>query len=213
MFVKLCGLRSLEDAHAAVRAGADALGFILAESKRKVSPALVASVRVGIEAPPTIVGVTVNSTSDELSQFFETARLDMIQLSGDENISILNELDMPVIKMLRIAADTNINDAVAEVDCWFSHRHAPELLLVEGRHNDGFGGTGKRANWKLMHEIAVRYPIVLAGGLTPDNVDDAIRQVNPIGVDASSGTESDGVKDPEKLTAFVQHARATMRDY
>lgn len=207
MFVKLCGLRTLEDAKAAIEAEASALGFILAESKRQVKPEFVAGLRDELISPPTMVGVTVNLSPSELNLIFDDARLDMIQLSGDEPLAVLDELEMPVIKALRFSPGTNINDATREVDAWFSHRNAAELVIVDGYKSGTYGGSGTKADWRLLHEISVRYPIVLAGGLDPDNVATAIHQVNPMGVDTSSGTETDGVKDPEKLKAFVQNAR------
>lgn len=207
MFVKLCGLRTLEDAEAAIAAEASALGFILAESKRQVTPEFVASLRDEIEMPPTIVGVTVNKSASDLHELFEVARLDMLQLSGDEAIDILDELDMPVIKVLKFPAGTSMDSATSEVDAWLSHRHAPELVMVEGHNPDAHGGTGTMADRKLVGEITVRYPVVLSGGLTPDNVAESIRILRPIGVDVASGTETDGMKDPEKLTAFVRNAR------
>lgn len=206
MFVKLCGLRSLGDTKAAIEAEANALGFILAESKRQVSPEFIAGLRDELVAPPTLVGVTVNRTAADLHQLFEQARLDMIQLSGDEPISMLDDLEMPVIKALRFQEGTSIDQATQEVDAWLGHRHAAELVLIDGYKAGEYGGTGVKADWRLLHEVAARYPIVLAGGLTPDNVAQAIHQVDPFGVDTASGTETDGVKDPEKLKAFVQNA-------
>ena len=213
MFVKLCGLQTLEDATAAIEAGASALGFILAESKRQVTPELLGSIRDNLVNPPTIVGVTVNHTAAELNQLFEDARLDMVQLSGNEPIEILDELEMPVIKALRFPEGTDFNTATSEVDAWLNHRHAPELVMIDGHKAGAYGGTGVKADWRLLQEISVRYPIVLAGGLDPGNVAEAIRQVNPIGVDTASGTETDGVKDPAKLKAFVQNARAAAPEY
>ena len=207
MFVKLCGLQTLADVRGAMDARASALGFVLAESKRQVTPAFVASLRDHHESPPTMVGVTVNNTAAELMLLFEAARLDMLQLSGDEPISILNDLTVPVIKALRFPPGTSVDQATAEVDLWLSHRHPPELMMVDSHHGNAHGGTGVVADWKLVSEIAVRYPVVLAGGLTPDNVADAIRRVGPIGVDVASGTETDGAKDPAKMSAFVRNAR------
>lgn len=208
MFVKLCGLRTLDDARAAIAAGASALGFILAESKRQVTPEFVASLRDELAVPPTIVGVTVNNSAGELTQLFETARLDMLQLSGDEPIGILDELEVPLIKSLKFPAGTSMDEATSTVDAWLSHRHAPELVMIDAYHPAAHGGTGEVADWKLVSEITVRYPVVLAGGLTPDNVSEAIRKLRPIGVDVASGTETDGVKDPVKLRAFVANARS-----
>lgn len=209
MFVKLCGLRTVEDARLAIAAGASALGFILApQSKRQVTPELISSVRDEIAAPPTIVGVTVNLSPDDNLAIFEQARLDMLQLSGDEPVDILNDLDVPVIKTIRIADEMSVDAAVHAVDIWLSHQHAPELVIVEGHTTGQYGGTGNRANARLMREISVRYPIVLAGGLDPDNVGEAISQIRPIGVDTASGTEIDGIKDGDKMISFVTNARA-----
>lgn len=206
MFVKLCGLRTVDDARAAMEAEANALGFILAESKRQVTPEFVAGLRDTLVSPPTIVGVTVNRSSAELGQLFQDARLDMIQLSGNEPVDILDELEMPVIKALRFPPGTNINDATREVDAWLNHPNGAELVIVDGYSAGSYGGSGTKADWHLLHEIAARYPIVLAGGLDPNNVATAIRQVNPMGVDTSSGTETDDVKDPQKLRDFVRNA-------
>jgi phosphoribosylanthranilate isomerase len=208
MFVKLCGLRTADDARAAMDAGASALGFILAVSKRQVSPEFVASLRDEVANPPSIVGVTVNNTADELTVVYEAARLDMLQLSGDEPIEILDEIEMPLIKSLKFPAGTSVDQATSTVDAWLSHRHAPEIVMIDAHHASAHGGTGELADWKLVSEITVRYPVVLAGGLTPDNVSEAIRKLRPIGVDVASGTETDGVKDPVKLRAFVANARA-----
>ncbi len=208
MFVKLCGLRTLDDARIAIDAGASALGFILAESKRQVQPEFVAGLRDEIVNPPTVVGVTVNTSAEDLRRIYSTARLDMLQLSGDEPIEILDELDMPVIKSLKFPPGTSIDEATSTVDAWLNHRNAPELVMIDAYHPTAQGGTGELADWKLVSEITVRYPVVLAGGLTPHNVADAIRRLKPIGVDVASGTETDGVKDPAKLRAFVANARA-----
>lgn len=207
MFVKLCGLRTIEDARMAIAAEASALGFILAESKRQVTPEFVASVREEIPNPPTIVGVTVNLSPYENTAIFEKARLDMLQLSGDEGTEILYELDMPLIKSLRFPEGTTVDAACAAVDAWLNHARAPEIVMVDGAPAGAYGGSGHRADTRLVSEISVRYPIVLAGGLNPDNVAEAIRTLRPVGVDTASGTETDGVKDAEKMKTFVANAR------
>lgn len=207
MFVKLCGLRRAEDVEAAIAAEASALGFILSESKRRVDSAFVAAVRSQHVAPPTLVGVTVNESPATIETFAEDAKLDMIQLSGDEDISVLDHIHLPVIKALRFPAGTSVSSACAEVDRWLSHRFAPELVIVDGHAEGSHGGTGTKADWRFVHEIATRFPIVLAGGLDPGNVAEAIRTARPIGVDVSSGIETDAVKDPVKMQTFVQAAR------
>lgn len=212
MFVKLCGLRTLDDARTAIEVGADALGFILAESRRQVSDEFVTSVRDEIINPPTIVGVTVNASPELITELISKARLDMVQLSGNEPPSILDNIDFPIIKALKFRSGTAIDDAVRVVESWFAHRNRPEIVILEGHQVGSHGGTGTIADWKLAAEIAVRYPIVLAGGLTPDNVAEAIARVQPVGVDTSSGTETEGVKDPVKMRLFVERARKAFAD-
>ncbi|HLU36844.1 MAG TPA: phosphoribosylanthranilate isomerase [Thermomicrobiales bacterium] len=212
LFVKMCGLRDAESAAAAVDARADALGFILAPSRRQVTARAVADIRRSVAAEvvalPPFVGVTVNATPRSIERDVEAAALDMIQLSGDEPVSILAEIDVPVIKALRFTASTSLDDAIREVDAWLSGPRAAERVIVEGHAEGSYGGSGARADWDFVARISERYPIVLAGGLDPDNVAEAIQTVRPRGVDVSSGTETDGEKDQAKIRAFARNARS-----
>jgi phosphoribosylanthranilate isomerase len=211
LFVKICGLRDAGSARVAVEAGADALGFILAESRRKVEPALIAEIAGELRADglavPDVVGVTVNAAPSEIAQSVEDAGLNMVQLSGDEMPDILGEIDVPVIKALRFAFGTTLDEAFGLADAWLSGARPASRIIVEGHAEGSYGGTGTRADWEFVARIAERYPITLAGGLTPDNVAEAISVVQPAGVDVSSGVESDGAKDHRKIRSFIERAR------
>lgn len=199
-------------ARVAIEAGADALGFILAPSKRQIAAQEIAEIREALSAGgrtvPSLVGVTVNATKESIEQWVRDGELDMIQLSGDESVSMLAVMDVPVIKALRFPADTSPDDALREVDAWLSGPRPAARVIVEGHADGSYGGTGARADWELVARIAGQYSIVLAGGLDPENVMDAVSTVRPSGVDVSSGTETNGVKDHDKIRAFLRNARA-----
>jgi phosphoribosylanthranilate isomerase len=211
LFVKICGLRNASSAQVAVESGADALGFILAPSQRQISPEAIAVIRAELARKhdhlPTLVGVTVNARPESIARDVEIAGLDLVQLAGEEDPAVLAEIDVPVIKALRFRAEVSLDEALREVDAWLSAPKAAARVLVEGHAAGSYGGTGTRADWGFVSRIAERYPVVLAGGLTPDNVSEAIAVARPAGVDVSSGVETDGQKDSGKIRDFVGRSR------
>jgi phosphoribosylanthranilate isomerase len=207
--VKICGLRTLEHALAALEAGADLLGFIFAPARRQVSPAEVAAIGAALRATGRgadvrMVGVFVNETPARMTAIADQCGLAMLQLSGDEDTGVLRELppDRPVVKALRLAG------APAEQG-WL--RATEARLLVDAHVPGAYGGAGIMADWERAAELNRQRPIMLAGGLSPANVGAAIEQVSPWGVDVSSGVETHGHKDSEKIRAFVAAARAADR--
>jgi indole-3-glycerol phosphate synthase/phosphoribosylanthranilate isomerase len=210
-FVKLCGIRDPESAAVAGRAGADAIGLIFAPARRQVTvevgkaiaaAAREAAVELG-EPPPLVVGVFVNAALAEITATVTAATLDAVQLSGDEApafcAEVLRTTGLPVLRALRA-----IGDAAATIDAYAA---ADAIILLEPDVRGVAGGTGQRADWTLARALAAPWPVLLAGGLTPANVGAAIAAVAPRGVDVSSGTETDGVKDHAKLRQFVVRAR------
>lgn len=202
--VKICGLRSVEHALAAAEARADLLGFVFAPSRRQVQPEEVAEIAEAVRAMPggrrvTLVGVFVNESPERMSAIARMCGLDALQLSGDEEHSILKDLPgRMVIKAVRL-------DNTPQEHGWLSAT-AP-LLLVDAHVPGSYGGAGVVADWERVALLAPQRPIFLAGGLTPDNVGAAVRRVKPWGVDVSSGVETDGVKDIAKIRAFVAAAQ------
>jgi phosphoribosylanthranilate isomerase len=210
-FVKICGLRDAASAQVAVDAGADALGFILAPARRQISVENVADILGSLDRSsnhPAAVGVTVNASIEDIQRAVQVGGVEAIQLSGDETPDMLQAIDVPVFKALRFPPGMEFEDATREVDRWFSAATPAARVIVEGHAPGSYGGTGASADPELVEKIALRYPVVLAGGLTPDNVAGAIANARPWGVDVSSGVELDGRKDPAKIMAFVQQARA-----
>lgn len=200
---KICGITRIEDALAAVEAGADAIGFVFyAKSPRAVS---VQQAREIIEALPpfvTTVGLFVNASACELNETLDAVPLDLLQFHGDETPEQCEGYHRPYIKALRVKAGDDIAAACA------AYASASGILLdtyVEGVP----GGTGQAFDWSLIPQ-GLSKPIILAGGLSVQNVAQAIAQVQPYAVDVSGGVEkSKGIKDHDKIRAFMQAVRAT----
>jgi phosphoribosylanthranilate isomerase len=188
----------MEDALAAVEAGADAIGFVFyAKSPRAVTPQQARSI---IEALPpfvTTVGLFVNASRAELAEILDTVPLDLLQFHGDETAAQCEAWQRPYIKALRVKAG---DDIAAACDAYAS---ASGILLdayVEGIP----GGTGEAFDWSLIPQ-GLSKPIILAGGLTPDNVAEAVTRVRPYAVDVSGGVEaSKGIKDHARIHAFIK---------
>ncbi|MCW2968793.1 MAG: phosphoribosylanthranilate isomerase [Solirubrobacteraceae bacterium] len=198
--VKHCGITSVEDAQLAVDAGAWALGMIFwPTSPRSCAPDVAAEIGRQLRRRALLTGVFVNQSLDEIAALAETVPLAMVQLHGEEGTSFCAEVarrtGARVIKAARIrsGADLQALQAYRNVD----------FHLVDA-HVDGLrGGTGQTVDWGLMAGRQSEVPLILSGGLTPENVGDAVVRVRPHAVDVASGTEvSPGVKDPEKLRAF-----------
>lgn len=204
MKVKICGITNIEDADVAVKAGADALGFVMyRKSPRFVEQAVVKRIVAGL--PPFVlpVGVFVNEEPERVRTLMDDCGLALAQLHGDESALYCQQLGRPVLKALRLK-DRGTFLALAE----FQGRANVRGFLIDTFSDQAYGGTGKTVDWTLAQEAARATPIILAGGLTPTNVAEAIAQVRPYGVDVSSGVEqSPGKKDQDKVKAFVHAAR------
>jgi phosphoribosylanthranilate isomerase len=213
--VKICGLRQPEHAAAAAAAGADLIGFIFAPSRRRVTAAeaaaCIAAARMSGQSPRA-VGVFVDASVDEIAATVETAGLDAVQLHGEEPADSFDVLGVPVIRSLRPRPDATATSVEREIARWANRPNPPIAFLIDGYSEAGMGGMGVRADWTLARTLAARWPILLAGGLDPDNVDAAIAAAAPLGVDVSSGVERDGRKDPARIAAFVAAARRTGRN-
>jgi phosphoribosylanthranilate isomerase len=202
--VKICGVTNLEDALAAAEAGASAIGFVFhPKSSRYVEPAVVQQI-VG-RLPPfvTPVGVFVDEEMKVVRDYMDTCGLRMAQLHGDETATYCRELNRPVLKAIRLKDRTSFLALSAYQGL------ANVRGFVLDAYSEGVqGGTGKVIDWKLAGEAAKTAIVILAGGLTPDNVAQAIRTARPYGVDVSTGVEAmPGIKDRLKMQAFIRAAR------
>ena len=192
------------------------LGFnFYLKSLRYIFPALAASIVQQIRSrgrpSPLMVGVFVNSPLEEVRAIMAVAQLDLAQLHGDEPAQMVKQLNGRGFKALRPASE-----AEAGIDAERFARYGPNapVLLIDAHRKDQYGGTGHTADWSIATKLGQQYPILLAGGLTPKNVAEAIRQVRPWGVDVASGVEaSPGKKDTEKLKVFVEQCQRLGTDY
>ena len=202
--IKICGIKTLKDALAAIDAGADYLGFnFYPKSVRfleKETCAEITSVLKKEHPQIKLVGVFVNSSVDEVKNILETCALDLAQLHGDETPEMLESINGKAFKAIRLTSES------AETSVYpFLKSALSPALLVDAAVKGVYGGSGVTADWSAAAEMAKKYPLLLAGGLTPENVADAVRRVNPWGVDTASGVESaPGEKDAGKMKAFVQ---------
>jgi phosphoribosylanthranilate isomerase len=197
--VKICGVTALGDARFAVEAGAFAIGFNFhPPSPRYIEPE--AAGRIAAALPPEVwrVGVFVDRERAEIERIAATAGLSAIQLHGAEPPGLCLDWAIPVIKAGRVRERTDVERLAA---------YPVELLLVDAYVEGVHGGTGVRFDWRLLEGVD-RKRLVLAGGLTLENVAEAVRTVRPFAVDVASGVEvSPGVKDPEKVKRFIHHAQ------
>jgi phosphoribosylanthranilate isomerase len=205
--VKICGITTRQDALAAVDAGADMLGFnFYPKSKRYIPPeqcVRIVSFLAQYTARVQLVGVFVNAGPAEIEAIADDCHLDLVQLSGDESPEAMRALGESTFKGIR---PTSLEEAQADAARFA--RSASPALLVDAHRPGEYGGTGHTGDWELARMLATQYPILLAGGLNPDNVAAAVAQVRPWGVDVASGVESSpGRKDESKMKAFVQAAR------
>ncbi len=199
--IKLCGLTRPQDIAEANRLGVDYIGFVFApKSSRMVLPSEVMKLREGLDPSIKAVGVFVNEPADQVAWLLNQGVIDIAQLHGHEDAAYLHRLrnltDKPVWQAFRIKSREDMERA--------KQSDADMILLDSG------AGTGLSFNWGLIGEI--QRPYLLAGGLTPGNVGLALKKLSPWGVDVSSGIETDGRKDPEKMAAFVAAVRKDERE-
>ncbi|MGQ9823734.1 MAG: phosphoribosylanthranilate isomerase [Desulfotomaculales bacterium] len=199
-WVKICGIQDVETALWAVRSGADALGFVFAPSRRRVTPDQVRQIAAVLPASTVKVGVFVNEPVEEVRRITRFCRLDAVQLHGAESPEYCRRLNLPIIKAFRVREENDL----AEID---GYDVAAVLLdaYIPGKE----GGTGECFNWFLARKLPLscRRKVILAGGLNSQNVQAAIRIARPYGVDVSSGVETGGQKDREKIRAFLEMAK------
>ncbi len=196
--VKVCGITRGEDAQAAIRYGADAVGFVFwLQSARYIDPAVAAKITASV--PPFIVsvGVYVDPEVAWVEETIRVARLSLLQFHGDETPEFCNQFSLPYIKAIRVKSDTDLLQYAKR------YRSASGLLL-DAYAAEMPGGTGHTFDWQLIPS-QLSLPLILSGGLNPDNVVSAIQQTKPWAVDVSSGVEaSKGIKDEKKIFAFMQ---------
>lgn len=238
--VKICGVRDIATAIAAAEAGADFIGLMFAESRRKVTPQECFDVvealhefrkqpgPVRIEGPargdvtarswfgawneaieetlfrarPLVVGVFADQQADDVNNIANAAKLDLVQLSGGENEDYIEQITLPVFKAIHVGPGITPEDIADRAVPGYAR-----AIMLDTASAGARGGTGEAFDWSIAAEAAERLPIMLAGGLTPTNVSEALTLVEPWAVDVSSGVETDGTKDIAKVQTFIAAAK------
>jgi phosphoribosylanthranilate isomerase len=201
--VKVCGITRVDDALVAVNAGVDAIGLVFyAKSPRYVTIEQAQKIVAVIPPFVSVVGLFVNAPKAEIESILAKVCLDILQYHGDEAPSDCEQINLPYYKAIRVKAGTNLVQYAAEFN-------SAKALLLDTYNEAEFGGTGQTFDWNLIPNNMTK-PLILAGGLTAENVDSAIWQVQPYAVDVSGGVEqSKGVKDAEKIVSFMRAVEKT----
>ena len=202
-YVKICGLRKAEHVETAIEAGANFIGFVFAPSKRKIS--LEQAVQLAAHIPSDVkkVGVFVNASIQEIREIAETVPLDYVQYHGDESNEFIEAVGTPSIKAFSITNETDFQ-TIAQFNV--------DYYLFDAPGTDYRGGSGHAFDWSLLEQANISPErIILAGGLTVQNIEQAIATVQPYAVDVSSGVERDGQKDHELIRQFIDRAKGRMQ--
>jgi phosphoribosylanthranilate isomerase len=200
--VKVCGITTPEDARAAADSGADAIGLVFAQSPRRLSAQRAREIAAALPEGVLKVGIFVNTEPEEVLRIATEVGLDYAQLHGDESpesVTTVREGGVEVIKALRVRDAASLG---------VMEEYGAELFLLDAFSDEARGGTGERFDWSLAKSLRGRGNIVVSGGLTPENVREAIRFFEPYGVDASSSLEDvPGKKNEERVRRFVSAAK------
>ncbi len=199
--VKICGITSIEQALMVQQAGADALGLVIYnKSPRYVDIKKAAEIRVAIKSPAMAVALLVNASENTVAQVIDEVRPDLLQFHGDESADFCHQFNYPFIRAVRMRPGLDIDAEVAAYQ-------AQGGFLFDAWSDDLYGGTGHSFDWSRL-PTSRNYPLILAGGLTPDNVARAVQLIGPNMVDVSGGVESaPGIKDQKKVERFIANAK------
>jgi len=198
--VKICGITNLNDAKIAIDYGTDAIGFVFAKSTRRVSKEKVRAIVRKLPPFVSLVGLFVNETAKNIEDICKFCGLDTVQLHGNEPPDFLNKLKhRKIIKAFRIKTEQDIKPI---------NKYKPKAILLDGFSEYSMGGTGTSFDWKIIKKIKTSKPVIIAGGLTHQNVSRAIKVASPYGVDVSSGVElRPGKKDKDLIKKFIRAAK------
>ena len=200
MKVKICGITDVETAKSACEYGADALGFVFAESKREITPKRAEEIIQELPANVLKIGVFVNESVEVIQKIADECGLTHVQLHGDEDNYQIRRLNIPSIKSLGVTSESDMKNA---------QRYEADYILFDSPKEKFHGGNGKTFSWELLRDMPkeLRKKTILAGGLNALNIEEAIRNVRPYMVDVSSGVETEGKKDVEKIKQFIIKAK------
>ncbi|KUP06434.1 N-(5'-phosphoribosyl)anthranilate isomerase [Bacillus coahuilensis p1.1.43] len=202
MKVKICGLTTESAVKAAVKYGADAIGFVFAPSKRRILKEEAMLLSRFVPKNVLKVGVFVNETKDIIEEIARDVSLDIIQLHGDESPAFLHSLSRPAIKAFSVSSVEDVRAAI---------NYPADTILLDAKGDKYRGGHGTVFDWNILHSLKGQR-FILAGGLSVENIEQAKKEVDPYWVDVSSGVETNGIKDSQKIRQFLQLAKGGCHD-
>ncbi len=206
--IKICGITDVSYAQAAIEAGTDLIGVVFAPSPRQVNYEKAREIVAAVKKHyVSVAGVFVNMPAETVNTVAYACELDWVQLSGDESWEYCQEIKKPLIKAVHIPPDWGERELLAHLEDG-QQLDRPPVYLLDTLVENKYGGTGKVFAWEIARGAVAKFPVIIAGGLDPENVGQVIADLRPWGVDVSSGVESEGVKDANKIKAFVQAARS-----
>jgi phosphoribosylanthranilate isomerase len=209
--IKICGIKTEEQALTAAAAGADFIGVVFALSPRQITASKAEKIVTALKksgAKTEVVGVFVNARPGTVKRTAERCRLDWVQLSGDEPWEYCLELDRPIIKVMRVSRSKKAEQVIKDLEYGTKLlKKQKHIFMLDANVREKYGGTGRKFNWNLAVPIARKYPVMIAGGLNPGNVTEAVKIISPWGVDVSTGIETKGVKDVDKIKKFIEAVR------
>ncbi len=208
--VKICGIKEEVHALAAAEAGADFIGLVFAPSQRQISPAQAEKIAAAVKKGNTaieVVGVFVNMPAPEVNRIADFCHLGWVQLSGDESWEYCREITSPLIKAIRVGRRQSPQEICTTLAAGTRVLPQKHIYLLDSKIKGKYGGTGKPFNWSLARQAAEQFSVIIAGGLTPENVAQAIKTAAPWGVDVSSGVEVDGIKHAARIRALIEAVR------
>ena len=209
--VKICGIREQAHALAAIEAGADFIGLVFAPSSRQVTLSQAQEIVSAVtksDNTTEMVGVFVNTPASRVNRIANSCQLDWVQLSGDEPWEYCHHITKPLIKAVRIRRGQRPKQICAHLAAGARVLSKQRCIyLLDCQIKGKYGGTGMTFDWSLAQQAAEQFPVIIAGGLNPENVTQVIETTAPWGVDVSSGVETGGIKDIAKIRAFIEAVR------
>ncbi len=208
--VKICGITEVSHARAAIEAGADLIGVVLAPSPRQVTYDKAREIAAAVKKYNLpAVGVFVNMPANTVNTVASSCQLDWVQLSGDETWEYCQQMEKPLIKAIHISPEWDEQKLLARLESGQKELGSRSpIYLLDTWLEQKYGGTGQAFAWEIARRAVAEYSVIIAGGLNPENAGQVVASLKPWGVDVSSGVESQGVKDVEKIKAFVQAVRS-----
>lgn len=207
--VKICGITEVFYAQTAIEAGADLIGVVFALSPRQVSYQKGQEIAMAVKKHGlSVVGVFVNTPAAEVNHVAIACGLDFAQLSGDETWEYCAQIEKPVIKVIHVSRERGEKELLAHLGEGKRRLSSTTIYLLDTLVEDKYGGTGQTFDWEIAKRAVTKSPVIISGGLNPENVGQVVSSLRPWAVDVSSGVETKGVKDVNKIKAFVRAVRS-----